>query len=136
MVCRDGNVNYSASFLFYHWVCISARDMIRLYLKIPEKFVRLMLLDRFRVVHIPLRTLSDPTIPGQSGPGSDGNEGHFTFLKAPALLECHHQIVKIHIQNTRFGVVLPLCSGVVSVFYSPSTMGNTFVMNWRLIYWC
>ena len=30
--------------------------------------------------------LSGDTTPGQSGPGSDGNEG-------PALLEPHHQIV-------------------------------------------
>ena len=35
-------------------------------------------------------TLSGATTPGQSGPGSDGNEG---VLKAPALLEPHHQIV-------------------------------------------
>ena len=37
--------------------------------------------------------LSGATTPGQSGPGSDGNEGVLAFPKAPALLEPHHQIV-------------------------------------------
>ena len=39
------------------------------------------------------RALSGSTIPGQSGPGSNGIEGRSTFPKAPALLEPHHQIV-------------------------------------------
>ena len=30
---------------------------------------------------------------GQSGPGSDGNEGVLRISKAPALLKLHHQIV-------------------------------------------
>ena len=38
-------------------------------------------------------TLSDSTIPGQSGPGSNGNEGSSTFPKATASLEPLHQIV-------------------------------------------
>ena len=39
------------------------------------------------------RTLSGATAPGQSEPGSNGNEEYFTFPKAPALLEPRHQIV-------------------------------------------
>ena len=39
------------------------------------------------------RSLSGATTLGQSGPGSDGNEGYSIFPKAPALLEPHHQIV-------------------------------------------
>ena len=39
------------------------------------------------------RTLSGVTTPGQSGPGSDGNEEVLRIPKAPALLEPHHQIV-------------------------------------------
>ena len=39
------------------------------------------------------RTLLVITTPGQSEPGSDGNEGVLHISKAPALLEPHHQIV-------------------------------------------
>ena len=46
------------------------------------------------------------------------------FPKAPALLEPHHQVVQCHIQDTRLGI-LPLCRGAVSVFYSPSRLGNS-----------
>ena len=37
--------------------------------------------------------LSGATIPGQSGPGSNGNEEVLRIPKVPALLEPHHQIV-------------------------------------------
>ena len=50
------------------------------------------------------RALSGATTPGQSGPGSDGNEG---VPKAPALLEPHHQIVLCHIQDTHRGGSYP-----------------------------
>ena len=55
-----------------------------------------------------IRALSGPTIPGPSGPGSDGNEGvlrtpHTAFPKPPTLLEPHHQIVYCHMQDTRGG---------------------------------
>ena len=42
------------------------------------------------------RTLSGATTPGQSRPGSDGDEGCSAFPKAPILLETHHQIVSVH----------------------------------------
>ena len=35
-------------------------------------------------------TLSSATNPGQSEPGSDGNEGVYLIPKAPALLKPHH----------------------------------------------
>ena len=38
-------------------------------------------------------TLSGATTPGQSSPGSDGNEGYSAFSKDPTLPEPHHQIV-------------------------------------------
>ena len=40
------------------------------------------------------------TTQGQSGPGSDGNEGILHIPQSPALLEPHHQIVLCHIQDT------------------------------------
>ena len=39
------------------------------------------------------RVISGATIPGQGGPGSDGNEGHSAFPKAPGSREPYHQIV-------------------------------------------
>ena len=60
--------------------------------------------------------LSGAITPGQSGPGSDGNED-------PALLEPHYQIVYCHHQDTHWEV-LPLCRGAVSVFYSSSQLGS------------
>ena len=48
-------------------------------------------------------TLSGATTPGQSGPGSNGNERHSVFSKASALLEPHHQIFKCYILYTRWG---------------------------------
>ena len=35
-------------------------------------------------------------------------KGYYVFPKAPALLKPHHQIVKCHIQDTRWGRVLSL----------------------------
>ena len=44
------------------------------------------------------RTLSGASTPGQSGPGSDGNEGELCISESLALLEPHHQIVQCKIQ--------------------------------------
>ena len=49
------------------------------------------------------RTLSDITTPGQSWPGSDGNEWYSAFPKTPALLEPPDRIVLCHIQDTSSG---------------------------------
>ena len=59
MVYQDGKVFFSASSLFfvvdYHKVWSTGQELvIRLYLRIPEKFVHLILHDRSMVVHIPL----------------------------------------------------------------------------------
>ena len=60
---QSGKVHYSTRSLFfffffffvdYHFVWSSGRDwMIRLYLKIPENFVRLIFKDGFWVLHMP-----------------------------------------------------------------------------------
>ena len=39
------------------------------------------------------KTLSSATNPGQSGPGSNGNDWVLRIPKAPELLEPYHQIV-------------------------------------------
>ena len=46
-------------------------------------------------------------------------KGCSAFPKAPASLEPHHQIIYCHIQDTRWGGVLPLCRGAVGIFFSP-----------------
>ena len=50
-------------------------------------------------------------------------KGHSAFPKAPALLEPYHQIVKCHIQDTRWRV-LPLRRHAAGIFYSPSRRGQ------------
>ena len=54
------------------------------------------------------RTLSGATIPGQSRPGSDDNKGVLSIPKSLSLLEPYHQIIKCHIQDTRWGSLTPL----------------------------
>ena len=55
------------------------------------------------------------------------------FLKAPVLLEPHHQIVSCQIQDTHWwGGGLPLCKEAVSVFYSPSQLGKTSGEQWQI----
>ena len=54
------------------------------------------------------RTLSGATTPGQSYPGSNGNDEYSAFLKAPALLDLYHQFVYCQIQDTRSRNSTPL----------------------------
>ena len=58
--------------------------------------------------------------------GAMAMKGRLVFPKATALQEPHNQIVQCHIKGTHWGVgsVLPLCRGVVGVFYSPCRLGN------------
>ena len=50
-------------------------------------------------------------------------QGYTTFLKSPALLEPHHQIVSCHKQDTRWEGVLPLCRDAANEFYNPCRLG-------------
>ena len=54
--------------------------------------------------------MTSNTTPSQNGPGSNTNEGVFTFTKAPALEEPHHQIVLCHISGHSLGGPTPLQS--------------------------
>ena len=72
------------------------------------------------------RALSGATIPGQSGPGSNGNEG---VLGIPPKLQ-HHWSLTIRlfrvICRTLIGVgVLALSKDAVGVFYNLSRLGKT-----------
>ena len=53
------------------------------------------------------KTLSGATTLGQSGPRAMAMKEYSAFLKAPALLEPHHQIILCNIQDTRWRGLLP-----------------------------
>ena len=70
-----------------------------------------------------LKTLSSATSPGQSGPGSDDNEGvlcipQSSSITGTSLSDCLVSYPR-HLLG-RGGGVLPLCRDVVCVFYSLS----------------
>ena len=68
------------------------------------------------------RTLSAATTPGQSGPGSNGNEGVFHIPQSSRNIGTSSSDC---IQDTRWGSwVLPHCKDAVGVFYSPNQLGN------------
>ena len=69
------------------------------------------------------RTLSGATNPGQSGPGSDGNEGDTPHSPKLQITEASLTDCLTSIQETRWGKVLLLCRDAVGVFYSPSWVG-------------
>ena len=55
--------------------------------------------------------------------GAIAMKGLLCILETPALLESHPQIVSCHIQDTRWGMVLPVCMGADDVFYNSSSLG-------------
>ena len=75
------------------------------------------------------RTLSKATTPGQSRPGSNGNEGVLRIPTTASLFEPPHQSVQRRIEDTRWRRVrvLLLCRDAVGVFYSPSRLGRSML---------
>ena len=69
------------------------------------------------------RALSGATTPGQTGPGSDGNEGVFRIPRNSSTAGNSPSDYLVSYQDTR-KEVLPLCRGAVSVFFSPSRLGK------------
>ena len=70
------------------------------------------------------RTLSDATTPGQSGPGSDGNEGMLHILHSSSITGTITSDCLVSYPEHSLEVVLPLCRGIFSIFYSSSRLGN------------
>ena len=69
--------------------------------------------------------LSGATTPGQSEPGSDGNEGVLRTSQSSSITGTSPSDCLVSYPgHTLAGEVLPLCREVVSVFYSPSRLGN------------
>ena len=63
-------------------------------------------------------TLSGTTTPGQSGPGSYGNERILRILQSSSITEAWQSDCLESIQDTRWGGILLLCWGAMGVFYS------------------
>ena len=71
------------------------------------------------------RVRSDATTLGQSGPGSDGNEGVFRFPKNSSITGTSPSDCLVSYQDIYWGGgILPLCRDAVGVFYSPSWLGK------------
>ena len=66
------------------------------------------------------RTLSGATTPGQSVPGSNGNEGMFCIHQSSSITETSPSKYTVHSLEK----ILLLCKDALSVFYSPSWLGK------------
>ena len=69
------------------------------------------------------RALSVTTIPGQSGPGSNDNEGVLCIPQSSSISGTSSLDCLVSYTGHSLGV-LPLCREAVSVFYSPSRLGK------------
>ena len=70
--------------------------------------------------------LSGATTPGQSGHGSDGNEGVLHIPQSSSTAGTSPSDCLVSYPEHSLGGVLPLCKDAVSVFYSPSWLGNIY----------
>ena len=70
------------------------------------------------------RTLSAATTPGQSGPGSNGNEGVLRILQSYSIIEASFSDCLMSYSRHSLVGVLPLCRDAVSVFYITSKLGH------------
>ena len=71
------------------------------------------------------RTLSGATTLGQSGPGSDGNEGVLRILQSSCITGNSPLDGLLSYPGHSLVGRLPLSIGAVGVFYSPSRFGLT-----------
>ena len=69
--------------------------------------------------------LSGTTIPGQSRPGSDGNEGEIRNPQSFNITGASpSKLFSVITGHSLLGEVLPFCREAVGIFYSPSRLGN------------
>ena len=74
------------------------------------------------------RTLLGATALGHSGHGSDGNEGVLWILQSSSISGALTIRLFSVISRTLIGGVLPLYWDAVSVFYSPSWLGQIYII--------
>ena len=65
---------------------------------------------------------------GQSGPGSDGNEGVLRIPQSSSIAGTSLSNCLVSYPEHSLGGVLPLCREAVGVFYSPSRLGKRLVV--------
>ena len=70
------------------------------------------------------KTLSDVTTQGQSGCGSDGNEGVPRIPQSSSITGTSPSDFLVSYLGHSLRGVLSLCKQAVGVFYSPSQLGN------------
>ena len=81
------------------------------------------------------RALSGATMPGQSGPGSNGDEGVLHIPQSPSITGTSPSDCLVSYQDIHWGGGgLPLCRGAISVSYSPSQLDNTLELNVKQFY--
>ena len=73
---------------------------------------------QFSVISPIDRALSSATIPVESAPRSNGNEGVFRIPHSSSIPGTSPSDCLVSYQDTHWGV-LPLCRGAVGVFYDP-----------------
>ena len=66
-------------------------------------------------------------MPGQSGPGSNGNEGVLCIPQTSSIAGTSPSDCLVSYPGHSLEGVLPLCREAVSVFYSPSRLGNSLL---------
>ena len=71
------------------------------------------------------RILSDATTPGQSGPGSNGNEGVLRIAQISSITGTSPSVCLVSYPGHSLGGVLPPCREAVGVFYSPCRLGKS-----------
>ena len=69
-------------------------------------------------------TLPSATTPGQSEPGSDGNEGVIHIPQSSSITGASPLLFLVSYQDIRWEGILTLCREEVGVFYSPSRLGK------------
>ena len=89
---------------------------------------------QFTSIYLIDRALSGATIPGQSGPGSNGNEGVLHISQTPCITRTSPSDCLVSFPGHSLGMgVLLLCRGAVSVLYNSSRLGKSVnvVVNYR-----
>ena len=76
-------------------------------------------------------TLSGATTPGQSGPGSDGNEEVLRIPQSSSNTIASPSVYLVSYPRHSLWGVLPLCRGVIREFWIPSRLGQVDV--WKRI---
>ena len=74
------------------------------------------------------RTISGAITPGQSGPGSGGNGGGLCIPQSYYITETSPSNCLVSYPGHSMGGVIPFCSDVVGLFYSPSRLGNSIAV--------